>query len=103
MAAVAPAARPAAPAPAAAPNSALALLRQNNCLACHGIDNKIVGPSLRDIAKKYAGRADAQNYLLQKIQSGSTGVWGAIPMPAQPLALSDARVIAQWLADGAKK
>ena len=102
-AAVAAAARPAAPAPAATPNPVLALVRQNNCLACHGIDNKIVGPSLRDVAKKYAGRADAQTYLLQRIQSGSTGVWGAIPMPAQSLALSDARVIAQWLADGAKK
>ena len=97
------AARPAAPSPAATPNPALALAGQNNCLACHGVDNKIVGPSLRDIAKKYAGRADAQAYLLQKIQSGSTGVWGGIPMPAQSLTSQDAKLIAQWLADGAKK
>ena len=96
---------PVAAAPAAEPKAAAAqaLARKHNCLTCHGMDNKVVGPALRDIAKKHAGRADALPYLVQKIQGGSAGVWGPIPMPAQTLPAEDAKAIAQWLADGAKK
>ena len=97
-------------APAAAPaaadakaTAAQALARKHNCLTCHGVDNKVVGPGLREVAKKYAGRTDALAYLTQKIQAGGSGVWGAIPMPAQTLPSEDAKAIAQWLADGAKK
>jgi cytochrome c551/c552 len=99
------AARPAAAAVAADPAAAMAqaLARKHNCLACHGVDNKVVGPGLREVARKYAGRGDAVAYLLQKIQSGGSGVWGAIPMPAQTLPADDAKAIAQWLADGARK
>jgi cytochrome c551/c552 len=62
-----------------------ALLKKNGCTACHGIDNKIVGPGFRDVAKKYAGRADAVAYLTGKIKAGGTGVWGAMPhAPAGP-------------------
>lgn len=87
--------------PAAA--AAQALARKHNCLACHGVDNKVVGPGLREVAKKYAGRTDAAAYLAHKIVAGGSGVWGAIPMPAQTLPADDAKAIAQWLADGAKK
>ena len=100
------AAAAAAPAAAAADPKAVAaqaLARKHNCLACHGVDTKVVGPGLREVAKKYAGRTDALAYLSQKIQAGGSGVWGAIPMPAQTLPSEDARAIAQWLADGAKK
>jgi S-disulfanyl-L-cysteine oxidoreductase SoxD len=90
----------AAVATAAAAGQALA--RKHNCLTCHGVDNKVVGPSLKDVAKKYAGRADAVPYMAQKIRAGSAGVWGPIPMPAQTLNAEDAQAIAQWLADGAK-
>ncbi len=93
------AAAPANPATAAAQ----ALLKQHGCVVCHGQDNKIVGPAFADVAKKYAGRADVVGYLTQKIQSGGTGLWGAIPMPAQTLSVADANAIAKWLADGAKK
>jgi S-disulfanyl-L-cysteine oxidoreductase SoxD len=94
-----------APAPAtdAKAAAAQALARKHNCLTCHGLDNKVVGPGLKDVAKKYAGRADALAYLAQKIQRGSAGVWGPIPMPAQTLPAEDTQAIAQWLADGAKK
>jgi cytochrome c len=100
--------RPAAAAPAAAPadaaaKAALALTAKHACVACHGLDNKIVGPSFRDVAKKYAGRADASAYLAGKIAAGGSGVWGGIPMPPQTLGEADAKAIAQWLADGAKK
>ena len=96
-----------APSPvSAAPSAsgaALALLQRNNCLACHGVDSKIVGPSLREVAKKYADRADAVAYLSGKIRSGGSGLWGQIPMPAQTLKEADAGKIAQWLAAGAVK
>jgi cytochrome c len=90
----------AVPTPAAA---AQALARKHNCLTCHGLDNKVVGPALKDVAKKYAGRADAVPYMAQKIRAGGAGVWGSISMPAQTLNAEDAQAIAQWLADGAKK
>ena len=64
---------------------------------------KIVGPGFKEIASKYAGRSDAEDYLAAKIKSGGQGIWGAIPMPPQPLSDADTRAIAQWLATGAKK
>jgi S-disulfanyl-L-cysteine oxidoreductase SoxD len=91
----------AAAASAAKTHPAQALASQHNCMACHGLDNKIVGPGLREVARKYAGRNDALAYLSDKIRSGSAGIWGTIPMPAQTLPAADARAIAQWLVDGA--
>ncbi|GER14744.1 c-type cytochrome [Variovorax boronicumulans] len=85
-------------APAAAPKVPVALLEKNSCTACHGMTQKLVGPAFSDIAKKYPGQAD---HLLQKIKAGSTGVWGAIPMPPQTLGDDDAKAIARWLADSA--
>ncbi len=97
-----------APAPAAKPEAsnsnaaAIALTQKYTCVACHGIDNKIVGPGFREVAKKYAGQADGVGYLAGKIKNGSAGVWGQIPMPPQTLGEADAKAIAQWLVDGAK-
>jgi cytochrome c551/c552 len=79
---------------------AIALLNKYTCTACHGIDSKIVGPAYTEVAKKHAGNAD---YLLTKIKAGGVGVWGQIPMPAQTIPDADAKIIAQWLAQGAKK
>ena len=80
--------------------AAQALLSKYSCTACHAVDRKLVGPSFADIAKKHAGKSD---YLVGKIKSGSSGVWGPIPMPAQSLPEADARTLAQWLAAGAGK
>ena len=91
------------PATATGTAAAIALTHKHSCVACHGIDSKIVGPSFRDVATKYAAGADAVGYLAGKIKAGGTGVWGAIPMPAQALGEADAKVIAEWLIDGAKK
>jgi cytochrome c551/c552 len=96
----APTAKPAASGGGA---EAVALAQKHTCVACHGMENKIVGPSFRDVSKKYAGSADAVTYLAGKIKSGGTGVWGGVPMPAQALSEADAKVVAQWLADGMKK
>lgn len=69
-------------------------------MACHGMTQKLVGPAFSDIASKRGGQPD---YLAGKVKSGGSGVWGSTPMPPQPnLSDADARVIAQWLAAGAK-
>ena len=83
--------------------AALALAQKHTCTACHAVDTKLVGPAFREIGKKHGSRADAVAYLTGKIKSGGTGVWGAIPMPAQTLPDADAKLIANWLAAGAKK
>jgi cytochrome c551/c552 len=93
---------PAATKPAQEGAAAL-LANKHGCVACHGLENKILGPSFRDIAKVYGARTDAQAYLSGKIVAGSSGVWGAIPMPPQTLGEADAKAIAQWLAAGAKQ
>jgi cytochrome c551/c552/cytochrome c553 len=86
-----------------AEDGAVLLANKHGCVACHGLENKILGPSFRDIAKAYGARTDAHAYLSGKIMAGSSGVWGAIPMPPQTLGEADAKAIAQWLAAGAKK
>jgi S-disulfanyl-L-cysteine oxidoreductase SoxD len=78
------------------------LLQKNVCLACHQIDAKLVGPSFKEVAAKQGARADAKDYLYQRIRQGGVGVWGTIPMPSQSIDEADARVIAGWLAAGAK-
>ncbi|GAP38730.1 c-type cytochrome [Piscinibacter sakaiensis] len=97
------AAAPVAAAAAAGPAPQLALAQKHACTACHGADNRIVGPGFKEIAGKYAGRSDAEAYLLGKIRAGGQGVWGQIPMPAQTLPEGDARALARWLAAGAAK
>jgi cytochrome c551/c552 len=79
------------------------LLQKNACLACHGMDSKLVGPSFRDVANRYKDRADAVNMLSGKIRSGGQGVWGAIPMPAQALSADESTQLAQWLSQLASK
>jgi len=79
------------------------LAEERGCLACHAIDRKVVGPAFAEVAKKYAGRAEAASYLARRIRSGSSGVWGAAAMPPQSLPEEDARSIAQWIAEGARK
>ena len=76
------------------------LLQKSACLACHGMDNKLIGPSFRDISVKYKDRPDAVNYLSGKISTGGQGVWGAIAMPAQSLSPQESAQLAQWLAGG---
>jgi cytochrome c len=89
-----------APTPSAAP-AALALLKKHSCTACHGIEQKLVGPGFKQVAAKYASRSDAQDYLAARIKSGGQGAWGPIPMPAQSLSDTDLKAIAGWLAAGA--
>jgi cytochrome c len=53
-----------------------------NCLGCHAVGTQVVGPSFKDVAKKYAGDKSAVDTLAAKVRAGGGGVWGAIPMPA---------------------
>lgn len=74
------------------------LTRKYNCVACHAESQKKVGPAYNDIAKKYAGRTDAAEYLAKKIRSGGSGVWGAMPMPPHPqVPEADARAMATYV------
>lgn len=75
-----------------------ALARKNDCLGCHAVATKLVGPSYKDVAAKYAGQADAQAQLVQSIRNGSVGKWGELPMPAHPkLSEADAKKLATWV------
>lgn len=75
-----------------------ALAKSKNCMACHAVDKKLVGPSYKDVAKKYAGDAKAVDAMAAKIQKGGSGVWGAIPMPANPQVNdADAKKLAAWV------
>ena len=82
-------------------NGALAsadLARSKNCMACHAAANKIVGPSYKEVAAKYAGQSDAEAKLVTKVMKGGSGVWGAVPMPANPqLSAADAQALVKWI------
>lgn len=74
------------------------LAEKKNCLACHSVDKKIMGPAYKDIAARYAGQKDAVDKLAQKIVKGGGGVWGALPMPANPqVSDAEARQLVQWI------
>jgi cytochrome c len=61
--------------------SAQALMKKDNCAACHMIDKKLLGPAYQDVAAKYAGDKAAVEKLTKKVKEGGSGVWGSIPMP----------------------
>ncbi len=74
------------------------LAAAKNCMACHAIDRKVVGPGYLDVAKKYAGDAGAQARLATKILKGGGGVWGPIPMPANTqVTEAEANQLATWV------
>jgi cytochrome c len=74
------------------------LAKAKNCLACHAVDKKVVGPAYKDIAAKYASDKDAAGKLAKKIREGGVGVWGQIPMPANPqVNEAEAQTLARWV------
>ncbi len=100
----APVAKTAKVAQSSAPAAAGAdLVKSLACTTCHGITNAIVGPSFRDVARKYAGDTGAEARLAAKVRQGGSGVWGAVAMPPQPQVKdADARSVVQWILGGAK-
>ena len=74
------------------------LAKQKNCLACHAVDKKLVGPSYKDIAAKYKADKNAPTTLAKKIREGGVGAWGQVPMPANPqVSEQEAATLAKWV------
>jgi len=74
------------------------LAKAKNCTACHAVDKKLIGPAYRDVAKKYASDKDAVAKLTKKVRAGGVGVWGQIPMPANPQVNNDeATALVKWI------
>ncbi|MPQ57093.1 MULTISPECIES: c-type cytochrome [Duganella] len=74
------------------------LAKAKNCMACHAVATKLVGPSYKDVAAKYAGQKDAESKLVTKVMKGGSGTWGAIPMPANPqVNEAEARTLVKWV------
>ena len=75
-----------------------ALVQASDCLRCHGMDRRYVGPSFRQIADRYRAQPDAANYLARKIREGSVGVWGRTVMPRHPqVNEAQSSDMARWL------
>jgi cytochrome c len=76
----------------------LDLAKAKNCMACHAVANKLVGPAYKDVAAKYAGQKDAEDKLVSKVMKGGSGTWGAVPMPANPqVSEAEARTLVKWV------
>ena len=75
-----------------------ALAKKYNCLACHQVDKKVVGPAYKDIAKKYKGQSGAAALLAEKVKKGGSGAWGPIPMPPNPtVSDADVKKLVDWI------
>jgi cytochrome c len=74
------------------------LAQKKNCMACHALDKKLVGPSYKEVAAKYAGQKDAVDKLAQKVLKGGSGAWGPVPMPANAqVSDAEAKQLVQWI------
>jgi cytochrome c len=74
------------------------LAKSKNCMACHAIGSKLVGPAYKDVAAKYAGQKDAEDKLVAKVMKGGSGVWGPVPMPANPqVSEAEAHTLVKWV------
>ena len=74
------------------------LAKAKNCMACHAIQTKLVGPAYKDVAAKYAGPKDAEAKLVAKVMKGGSGSWGAVPMPANPqVSEAEAHTLVKWV------
>lgn len=75
-----------------------ALAKSNNCLACHSVNNKIIGPAFKDISAKYKGDDGATATLTSRVKNGSAGVWGDMPMPPNAaISDSDVETLVNWI------
>lgn len=95
---VAKAVAEAKPEPAVSEADAMQIAKKNNCLACHAVDKKVVGPAFKDVAAKYRGDAGAEARLADKIAKGGSGVWGAMAMPPSPqVSEADRKTLARFV------
>lgn len=74
------------------------LAKTKNCMVCHNVDKKIVGPAFKDISKKYAADKTAEAKLVTKVMKGGSGSFGAIAMPANPqVSEAEAKTLVKWV------
>lgn len=74
------------------------LARAKNCLACHAVATKVLGPAFKDVAARYAGQKDAEDKLVAKVMKGGSGSWGVVAMPANPqVTEAEARTLVKWV------
>lgn len=73
------------------------LAKSKNCMGCHAIDKKVIGPAFRDVAAKYGAQKDAQAKLVASIAKGSTGTWGPMAMPPNAVSADEAQSLAKWV------
>lgn len=73
------------------------LAKKKNCMTCHAVDKKVVGPAYKDVAKKYAGDKKAADMLATKVIKGGTGTWGPVPMPANAVTEAEAKQLVTWI------
>ncbi len=82
-------------------NAAMAnadLAKAKNCLACHSVANKVIGPAFKDVAAKYAAQKDAEDKLVKKVMKGGGGVWGSAPMPPNTqVSEAEAHILVKWV------
>lgn len=74
-----------------------ALAKAKNCLSCHQVATKVVGPAYKDVAKKYAGDKAAEAKLVDKVMKGGKGAWGEIPMPPNNVTKEEATKLVHWV------
>ncbi len=73
------------------------LAQKKNCMACHAVDKKLIGPSFKDVAAKYAKDKNAVATLSQKVIKGGVGAWGQVPMPANAVTEAEAKQLVTWI------
>src|SRR5947209_6381012 len=74
------------------------LAKAKNCIACHSVQNKVVGPAFKDVAAKYAGQKGAEDKLVQKVLKGGSGSWGPVPMPPNTqVSEAEAHTLVKWI------
>ncbi len=75
-----------------------ALAQKHNCLLCHSVDKKVVGPAYKDVAAKYKGDPNAFDTLVKKVKNGGSGVWGTVPMPPNSAVPDeDIKTLVKWI------
>jgi len=74
------------------------LAKKKNCMACHAVDKKLIGPAYKDVAAKYKADEAAVPTLVEHVRKGSVGIWGQIPMPANPqVSEEEAQTLVKWI------
>ncbi|WP_223163442.1 c-type cytochrome [Methylococcus geothermalis] len=74
------------------------LAKAKNCVMCHSVDKKILGPAFKDVAQKYAGQQGVDAKLAEKVMKGGSGVWGTMAMPPNPqVSEAEAKQLVQWI------